>query len=103
MRKIAYCCLTMLLFCCKDRYDAPVKAPITGYLVVDGYISASGPAELHLSRSIPLSDTAKLINETLAKVQVQRRDNSTYILTETPGATYTSQLTLNPGQQYRLY
>ena len=104
MRKIAYCCLTILLLCCKDKYDAPVKVPVTGYLVIEGYISAKGPAEIHLSRSIPLSDTAKLINETLAKVQVQGRDNSTYNLTETPGATYTNNLLiLNNSQQYRLY
>ncbi|AEW03016.1 hypothetical protein A4D02_03200 [Niastella koreensis] len=104
MRKIVFCCLTVLLFCCKDKYDAPIKAPITGYLVIEGYISAKGPAEIHLSRSIPLSDTAKLINETLAKVQLLGRDNSTYNLTETPGAVYTNTLlTLNNSQQYRLY
>lgn len=104
MRKIVGCCLTILLICCKDKYDAPVKAPVTGYLVVEGYISAKGPAEIHLSRSIPLSDTAKLINETLAKVQLQGRDNSTYNLTETPGATYINTLiALNNSQQYRLY
>jgi hypothetical protein len=104
MRKIAYCCLTILLICCKDKYDAPVKVPVTGYLVIEGYISAKGPAEIHLSRSIPLSDTAKLINETLAKVQLQGRDNSIYNLTETPGANYTNNLlTLNNSQQYRLY
>lgn len=104
MRKIAFCCLTILLLCCKDKYDAPVKVPVTGYLVIEGYISAKGPAEIHLSRSIPLSDTAKLINETLAKVQLQGRDNSTYNLTETPGAIYTNNLlTLNNSQQYRLY
>jgi len=104
MRKIACCCLTILLFCCKDKYDAPVKVPVTGYLVIEGYISAKGPAEIHLSRSIPLSDTAKLINETLARVQLQGRDNSTYNLTETPGATYINNLlTLNNSQQYRLY
>jgi hypothetical protein len=104
MRKIVYCCLTILLFCCKQKYDAPVKAPKTGYLVIEGYISANGPAEIHISRSIPLDDTAKLINETLAKVQLQGRDNSTYNLTERAGAIYTTPgLNLNSSQQYRLY
>jgi hypothetical protein len=104
MKKIVYCCLTIVLMCCKDKYNAPVKVPITGYLVIEGYISANGPVEIHVSRSIPLSDTAKLINETLAKVQLQGRDNSTYNLTETPGGNYTNILVnLNKGQQYRLY
>jgi hypothetical protein len=104
MRKIAYCCLTILLICCKDKYNAPVKAPVTGYLVVEGYVSANGPVEIHLSRTIPLNDTAKLINETLAKVQLQGRDNSTYNLTETPGGNYINNLVnLNHSQQYRLH
>jgi len=104
MRKLVYCCLTILLFCCKDKYNAPVNVPKTGYLVIEGYISANGPAEIHISRSIPLSDTAKLINETLAKVQLQGRDNSTYNLGETGGGTYLNTgINLNNTQQYRLY
>jgi hypothetical protein len=104
MRKFVYCCLTILLFCCKEKYEPPVVAPKTGYLVIEGYISASGPAEIHISRTIPLADTAKLINETLAKVQLQGRDNSTYNLTESAGGMYTNTLlNLNSSQQYRLY
>lgn len=104
MRKFVYSCLTVLLFCCKEKYDAPVNVPKTGYLVVEGYISASGPAELHISRSIPLADTAKLINETLANVQLQGRDNTTYQLSERPGGMYTNHfLNLNSSQEYRLY
>src|SRR6185295_17367316 len=104
MRKLVYCSLTILLMCCKEKYDAPVKVPITGYLVIEGYVSAKGPAELHISRSIPLNDTAKLINETLAKVQLQGKDNTTYALGESAGGMYTNpQLTLNNSLQYRLY
>jgi hypothetical protein len=48
--------------------------------------------------------TAKLINETLAKVQLQGRDNSIYNFTEAAGGNYTfTQLNLNASQQYRLY
>ena len=50
------------------------------------------------------ADTAKLINETLAKVQLQGRDNSTYNLGETGGGMYTNTgINLNSSQQYRLY
>lgn len=104
MRTLLYCCLTIGLLCCKDKYNAPVNVPITGYLVIEGYISAKGPAELHISRTIPLADTAKLINETLAKVQLQGRDNSTYNLGETSGGIYLNTgINLNSSQQYRLY
>jgi len=104
MRTFVYCCLTILLLCCKDKYDAPVNVPTTGYLVIEGFVSANGPAEIHISRTIPLADTAKLINETLAKVQLQGRDNSTYNLGETGGGMYTNTgINLNSSQQYRLY
>lgn len=96
--------MMILLLCCKEKYDAPVKAPVTGYLVIEGFVSANGPAQLHLSRSIPLNDTAKLINETLAKVQLQGKDNTIYALGESTGGMYTiPQLTLNTSQLYRLY
>lgn len=104
MRKIIYCCVTVLLLCCKDKYDPPVKAPITGYLVIEGYISADGPAEIRLTRSIPLDDTARLINEILAKVELQGRDNRIYTLTENGQGMYSySRQTLDPAEQYRLY
>jgi hypothetical protein len=94
----------MLLLCCKEKYDAPVNVPKTGYLVIEGFISATGPAELQISRSIPLADTAKLINETLAQVRLQGRDNTTYNFNENGGGRYTiSNLALNSNQQYRLY
>lgn len=104
MRKLVYCCLMILLLCCKEKYNAQVNVPVTGYLVIEGYVSANGPAELHLSRSIPLADTAKLINETLAKVQLQGKDNTTYSLSESAGGVYSyTQVSLNGSQLYRLY
>lgn len=104
MRKIVYCCLSILLLCCKEKYEPPVNVPVTGYLVIEGYISANGPAEMHLSRSIPLDDTAKLINETGATVQVQGQDNTSYPLKDDGGGDYTNTLlNLNSSQQYRLY
>ncbi|THU41492.1 DUF4249 domain-containing protein [Niastella caeni] len=103
MRKIAYCCVMILLLCCKEKYDAPVHVPITGYLVIEGYISANGPAEIHLSRSIPLADSALLINETGSKMQLQGRDNSIYDFVNNGGGMYSiNQLNLNSSQQYRL-
>ncbi|HUP11324.1 MAG TPA: DUF4249 family protein, partial [Niastella sp.] len=104
IKKLVYCCLTILLFCCKEKYDAPVNVPVTGYLVIEGYISTNGPAELRLSRSIPLDDTARMINETLAQVRLQGRDNTTYNFIELGGGRYTiNNLNLNTSQQYRVY
>ena len=103
MRKLVYCCLTLLLLCCKEKYDAPVNTPVTGYLVIEGYISTNGPAELQLSRSIPLDDTAQLIKETMAIVRLQGRDNTTYNFIENGAGKYViNNLNLNTSQQYRL-
>lgn len=103
MRKLVYCCLTMLLLCCKEKYEAPVNVPVTGYLVIEGYISTSGPAELQITRSIPLDDTAKLINVTLAMVRLQGRDNTNYNFIENGLGRYIiNNLNLNTSQQYRL-
>lgn len=104
MRKLVYCCLTILLLCCKEKYDAPVNIPSTGYLVIEGYISATGPAELQISRTIPLDDSATRINETLAQVRLQGRDNSTYNFIENGPGKYTiNNLALNNSLQYRLH
>lgn len=104
MRKILYCCITILVIGCKEKYEPPVSSPATGYLVVEGYISANGPAEIHLSRTVPL-DSIKITSESLAKVMVQGRDNnSSYTLTESTKGVYSNNLlNLNSSQQYRLY
>src|SRR6266542_1067025 len=104
MRKILYCCLLILGICCKEKYEPPVSSPATGYLVIEGYISASGPAEIHISRTLPLSNSTKVINETSAKVQVQGQDNNTYTLTENTTGVYSNNLlNLNKTLLYRLY
>jgi len=103
MRKILYCCMAILIMCCKDRYEPPVSSPQTGYLVVEGYISATGPAEIHLSRTIPLADSVRLTTEALAKVAVQGNDNSNYSLTESSKGLYTTTVNLNASKLYRLY
>ena len=103
MKKILFCSMAILVMCCKEKYEPPVSSPQTGYLVVEGYISASGPAEIHLSRTIPLADSAMFTTETLAKVAVQGKDNSNYSLAETSKGVYTTIVNLNASQLYRLY
>ena len=104
MRLIICCCLVLVLVCCKEKYEPPVTSPRTGYLVIEGIISANGPAEIHLSRTIPLADSAKPNNERAAFVQLEGNDGSKNVLSETSTGTYTHPaLNLNPNTQYRLY
>jgi hypothetical protein len=104
MKKIVSGIFILLAICCKQRYEPNISSPDTGYLVVDGYISAAGPAEIHLSRTLRLRDSVTYKGEIQAQVILQGNDNSSYPLTEdTPGVyTYNTQ-TLNNNQLYRLF
>ena len=88
---------------CVQKYNSPYTSPVTGYLVVEGYISGNGPTQYTLSRTIPLPGDSAIPVETGAKVQVEGTDNSAYPLTEQGAGTYVADsLPLNAATQYRL-
>jgi hypothetical protein len=89
---------------CKQPYVSPYKNPVTGYLVVEGYISGNSVTQFSLTRTIPLPGDSTLPTVDGATVQVEGSDNSTYPLTDTGSGSYTSidTLNLNPQLQYRL-
>lgn len=88
---------------CKERYDAPLRATATGYLVIEGVInSGSGSTELILSRSTSLSDRSIQL-EKGANVTVVGLDNSIRTLQETSPGHYTAtNLSLAASQKYKL-
>jgi hypothetical protein len=94
------CCL----FCqCVQTYVSPYKAPSTGYLVVDGYLSGNSPTQYSLSRTIPLPGDSTIPVVTGAQLQVEGTDNSVYPLTEQGSGQYgIASLPLNTTVQYRL-
>lgn len=87
---------------CKDEYISPYKAPSTGYLVVEGYISGNTRTQFTLSRTIPLPGDSTPPPETGAKVQVEGSDNSIWPLPEGSPGAYSDSFTLNPQLKYRL-
>ena len=87
---------------CKDEYISPYKAPPTGYLVVEGYISGNTRTQFTLSRSVSLPGDSTPPPETGARVQVEGSDNSTWPLPEAARGVYTDSFTLNPQLKYRL-
>ena len=89
---------------CKDPYVSPYKSPVTGYLVVEGYISGNSITQFALSRTIPLPGDSTLPTENGATVQIQGSDNSSYPLVDTGSGVYRSidTLNLNPQLEYRL-
>lgn len=96
--------LTAMLWECKDPYVSPYKAPPTGYLVVEGYISGNTVTQFTLSRSISLPGNSAIPVIDGATLQVEGSDNSTYPLTGIGSGVYSSvdTLSLNPQLKYRL-
>ena len=96
---IAGCCCCQ----CVQTYVSPYKSPPTGYLVVEGYVSANTVTRYTLSHTIPLPGDSTIPVETGAKVQVEGNDNSIYPLIEQGNGVYGEDtLPLNTAVQYRL-
>jgi len=104
MKRSAILYLFLILCGCKDPYVSPYKAPPTGYLVVEGYISGNSITQFTLSKTIPLPGDSALPTVDGATVQVEGSDNSVYPLTGQGSGVYSSvdTLALNPQLQYRL-
>ena len=99
------CLLLLILFsACRDKYMPNIKTPVNGFLVVEGYINTGdGPTSFMLSRATGL-DSVYIHPETGAQAEVQGENGSNYPLAEHGGGKYSiDQLTVDPGQQYRLH
>ena len=97
--------LTMCFwFCqCIQPYVSPYKSPPTGYLVVEGFISANSLTQYTLTRSVQLSGNYGVPVVTGATVQVEGSDSLIYLLPEQGNGVYGNvTLNLNPALQYRL-
>ncbi len=106
VKKIICCSFLLLAFACKEKYVPNISSPVTGYLVVEGFInSGTGPTTITLSRSTKLTQVSNTIYETKASVRVEGQTNTTgFALTETTNGVYTNpQLTLNANDQYRVH
>lgn len=95
--------LLLLLGQCKQKYDSPYSPPVTGYLVVEGFIAGNAPTRFTLSRVIHLPGDSTIPVVRGAKVQVEGTDNSVYPLAESsPGVYMANTLPLNATVRYRL-
>jgi hypothetical protein len=91
-------------FCqCVQNYVSPYKSPPTGYLVVEGYLSANTPTQYTLTRTIGLPGDSAIPVVTGASVQVEGSDSSVYALPGQGNGSYgNTTLPINPAVQYRL-
>ncbi len=102
-RLLFYCSVLLLSAGCKERYDAPVQSPATGYLVVDGVLNSGvGPAVITLSRTTKF-ENKNIVYERNAGITVQGSDSSLRTLTEkSPGVYTADNLNLNTSLKYRI-
>jgi hypothetical protein len=89
---------------CKVPYNPPLKTSNVHYLVVEGFINGNGVTTIQLSRTrnITWGDTANIIIETGAKIQIEDQNNGVYPLTENGSGIYTGTYSFYSGNQYRL-
>lgn len=90
---------------CIKKYNAGVSVPAKGFLVVEGFINSDGgPTTIYLSRTLTLSDTARIVREQKAQVSIQGENNASYPLTEISAGIYTSvPILLNNTTRYRIH
>ena len=103
MKTIHWLFILILLGGCKDKYNAPVHIPATGYLVEEGFINVgNGPTNIKLSRATGL-DSPYVLPEYNAQVSVESENGSSYPLTEQGNGNYSiNQVPVDFSQKYRL-
>ncbi|HEY4155297.1 MAG TPA: DUF4249 domain-containing protein, partial [Puia sp.] len=102
MKAIHWLMLLMVLGC-KDKYNAPVHIPATGYLVVEGFINVgSGSTDFLLTRATGL-DSPYTRAEPGALVSVESENGESYPLAEQGEGKYSiSQVPVDFNQRYKL-
>ena len=103
MKKLFFYVSIVLLAGCKERYDAPVQSPVTGYLVMEGSVNSdAGSSTITLSRTAGLRNTAP-VYESGAIVKLEADDNSSYSFSEKGQGQYSiNNPALGNNKKYRL-
>jgi hypothetical protein len=105
MKKLfAFFIFLLIIIGCKEKFIPSLQSPVTGYLVVEGYISSGAePTTITLTHTTKLYDTSKIIYEHNAQVNIVGQNQETYPLFETGNGVYTSaSLNLNSSEKYHL-
>ncbi len=89
MKKLLVCVIVVWVMGCKERYEAPVQSPVTGYLVIEGSVNSdTGATIITLTRSSGLRNNAP-VYETGALIKLEADDNSSYTFSEKGQGQYT--------------
>jgi hypothetical protein len=104
MKRSAWFLIYIIFFSCKDKYTPKVNYPVTGFLVVEGFINTGNDSTfIILSRTSGL-DSIQIFSESGAQVEVQSAQGASYPLAEQSGGKYgTNKIPVDPAQQYRIH
>ncbi len=102
-RNLLFLLAILLSMGCREKFEAEISSPTSGYLIVDGYINTGkGPTEILLSRSIGLKEDERNTSELKALVQVEDDKSNIYKLLEVAPGFYSQNLNLSGTGKYRL-
>ncbi|MEP6584803.1 MAG: DUF4249 domain-containing protein [Ginsengibacter sp.] len=103
-KTLFYIIFLFIAYSCKEKFNANIISPSTGYLVVEGFISSGqDPTTITLTRSVRLYDSVNIVPEQNAIVNIESETNQLFPLSETASGVYTSEiLILNSNEKYRL-
>jgi hypothetical protein len=107
-RRITKLCtfvLPVILFGCKERFDADINFADTGFLVVEGYINIGSKAVtlIKLSRTTPIDEDNDRVPEKSASVAIENSAGETFQLLQLTDGNYISDsLNLPVDELYRL-
>jgi hypothetical protein len=106
LKRIIYFFLALLFVNgCKEKYLPNLNLSATSFLVVEGFINCgTGPTIITLTRSTKVVDTANMVFERGATVDVLSENGTRIALSETGTGVYSiPQLTLNSSTRYCIY
>lgn len=104
MKRFIY--ILILLAGCKEEFHPPVSNSTNyNYLVVEGNIVAGDDSTfVHLTRTVPVSDTSIIQPELNASITVESENGSTYPLQEKGNGFYFAPpLNISTNENYRLH
>jgi hypothetical protein len=103
-KKISIYIVLIIAGSCKEKFVPNLQSPATGYLVVEGFInSGQEPTTITLTRTTKLYDSADIIYENNATVNILGENNEMFPLFEIGNGRYvSSSLNLNNNEKYRL-
>ena len=102
LQKAFYLFFYLLLSGCIDPYLPPAIRNAESYLVVEGFINASGTTKISLTKTDALNSEFRSISESGAAVTIESENESLGVLEEISSGIYIGNFNLSNEKEYRV-